>query len=58
MDDFQGLLLLVSGSVMIMTNMVGLSQLQTGLYYKVGPLLVISGVITPISGVITPVSHL
>ena len=28
------------------------------LNYKVGPLLVITGVITPISRVITPVSHL
>ena len=26
--------------------------------YKVGPLLVINGVITPVSGVITPVTHL
>ena len=27
-------------------------------WYKVGPLLVINGVITPISRVITPVTHL
>ena len=40
---------------------IGVSLLETifiGLTYKVGPLLVINGVITPVSGVITPVTHL
>ena len=36
---------------------VGTKHKIKRVYYKVGPLLVINGVINPISRVITPVTH-